>query len=193
MQEQFSALCADLEARGYRRNDCAIGGPLAIALSFLLALPFIGLASFLFGRFGVSRIQAQMPRELSFWMVVFIVALSSALAHELMHGVAWAAIGGKGLRGVGFGRQGCWCRLALSKRAYVCGVLTPFAVLGTASLAVMLLLPGTMTLLFTFINLMACGSDLLLALCLAGEKGSLIADNPSQMGYAAFRSQDDSE
>ena len=51
----------------------------------------------------------------------------------------------------------------------------------------MFVCPGTVSVLTMLVNFLLAGADLLIAFSALRERGALIADHPTQAGYAAFR------
>ena len=80
----------------------------------------------------------------------------------------------------------CACQAALSKKAYLCGVLAPFTVLGLGSILFVCAYPGTVSLLALMVNFVAAGADLLIAFKVFREGPCLIVDHPTQAGYIAY-------
>ena len=80
----------------------------------------------------------------------------------------------------------CACKAALTRGQYLVGVLLPFLVLGTGSAVFLFLYPGTVSVLTMAVNFVAAGADLLIALRAARERGALIADHPTEVGYIAY-------
>ena len=122
-------------------------------------------------------------------MFIAIIA-ASVVMHELLHGIGWAISSGKGWRVVHFNintmMPSCACKVALKKRAYLIGVLTPFVVLGLGSILFVFIYPGTISLLTMMVNFIAAGADLLIAFHVLKEGNCLIADHPTEAGYIAY-------
>ncbi len=81
----------------------------------------------------------------------------------------------------------CACTAPLGRGQYIAGVLAPFVLLGGGSVVFMFVYPGTVSVLTMLVNFLLAGADLLIAFSAMRERGSLIADHPTQAGYAAFR------
>lgn len=120
-------------------------------------------------------------------LVLLSVAAVSLLLHEALHALGWKRAGrlGRGevrllLRG---GLPRCVCGAVLPVRAYLAGLLFPFAVLGGGSLLFMVLCPGTVTVLAALVNLTLPGADLLLACRLLKSDAVLVVDCPDQTGF----------
>ena len=80
----------------------------------------------------------------------------------------------------------CACKVALKKKQYLIGVLTPFVILGLGSILFVFIYPGTISLLTMMVNFIAAGADLVIALNVLKEQDSLIVDHPTEAGYVTF-------
>lgn len=80
----------------------------------------------------------------------------------------------------------CVCKVALEKKAYLFGVLTPIVVLGFGSVLFIFIYPGTVSFLTMIVNFVSAGADLMIACNVLKERDALIADHPKEAGYIAF-------
>lgn len=80
----------------------------------------------------------------------------------------------------------CACKVALEKKQYLIGVLTPFVVLGLGSVVFLFIYPGTVSLLTILVNFVPSGADLIIAHNVLKEKESLIVGHPTEAGYISF-------
>lgn len=80
----------------------------------------------------------------------------------------------------------CACKVALEKKAYLIGVLTPLVVLGLGSILFIFIYPGTISLLTMVVIFISAGADLIIAFNVLKEKDVVIVDHPTEAGYIAF-------
>ena len=172
---------AAIRARTFSKSQAMIGG-------LLCALPFLVAVGCLF-RFALrDRAQLMTLGGPAFTLAFLAIIAVSATLHELLHALGWMLAGGLRWRDVHFHLSAMMpttsCERPLAKRAYLTGVLLPFAVLGLASLAFLVLSPGTLSLLAAFVNFTLAGADLLIAASVLREpRQARIADHPTLAGY----------
>ena len=148
----------------------------AMLYGVLCALPFLLAVGCLF-RFALrDRAQLMSLGGPSFFAAFLAIIAVSVTLHELLHGLGWMVAGSLHWQDVHFHLSAMMpttnCEIPLAKRAYLTGVLLPFAVLGLASLALLL------------INFTLAGADLVIALCVLREPQNVhIADHPTLAGY----------
>ncbi|MCC6397775.1 MAG: DUF3267 domain-containing protein [Bacteroidetes bacterium] len=166
-----------------RVNILAI--PVAIVPVVLLGLLFVAVNGW--GGFSLTVALFRQP------LTLFLVLIGGVLAHELLHGAAWAHFGNKPLTAITFGIH--WptltpfahCKEPLSAEAYRIGALTPALLLGIAPslLAIfagahMLLFPG---LVFTA----AAAGDFLIVWMLRGVRSTqMVLDHPDRAGCLVY-------
>lgn len=188
--EIFNKVQADLKASGYREKDVTISSGKAMILGVVYALPFIIIVGLLYRFILIERAYLLKISGLSFYIMLGANIVASVVIHELLHGIGWAVSSGKGWKVVRFNinamMPSCACKTALKKKAYLIGVLAPFAVLGLGSILFVFIYPGTISLLTMMVNFTAAGADILIAVKLLKEKDVLIADHPTEAGYMAF-------
>lgn len=160
----------------------------AMLYGVLCALPFLLAVGCLF-RFALrDRAQLMSLGGPSFFAAFLAIIAVSVTLHELLHGLGWMVAGSLRWRDVHFHLSAMMpttnCEIPLAKRAYLTGVLLPFAVLGLASLALLLIFPGTLSLLSALVNFTLAGADLVIAACVLREpQNARIADHPTLAGY----------
>ena len=188
--EIFNKVHADLKASGYREKNVTISSGKAMILGVVYALPFIIIVGLLYRFILIERAYLLKISGLSFYIMLGAIIVASVVIHELLHGIGWAVSSGKGWKVVRFNinamMPSCACKTALKKKAYLIGVLAPFAVLGLGSILFVFIYPGTISLLTMMVNFTAAGADILIAVKLLKEKDVLIADHPTEAGYMAF-------
>lgn len=162
--------------------------PQTMIYGVLCALPFL-LAVGCFFRFSLhDRAQLMALGGPAFFLVFLTIIAVSVMLHELLHGFGWMLAGHLRWQDVQFQVNAMMpttnCTQPLAKGAYLVGVLLPFAVLGFASLMLLLVLPSTFSLLATFVNLTLAGADLLIALfALREPRDARFKDHPTLAGY----------
>lgn len=160
----------------------------AMLYGVLCALPFLLAVGCLF-RFALrDRAQLMSLGGPTFFAAFLAIIAVSVTLHELLHGLGWMVAGSLRWRDVHFHLSAMMpttnCEIPLAKRAYLTGVLLPFAVLGLASLALLLIFPGTLSLLSALVNFTLAGADLVIAACVLREpQNARIADHPTLAGY----------
>lgn len=160
----------------------------AMLYGVLCALPFLAAVGAFFRFVLRERAQLMDLGGPTFFLAFLAIIIVSATLHERLHGLGWMAARHLRWQDVHFHLSAMMpqthCKLPLAKRAYLCGVLLPFAVLGLASLAFLLIFPGTLSLLSALINFTLAGADLAIALCVLREpQNARIADHPTLAGY----------
>lgn len=160
----------------------------AMLYGVLCALPFLIAVGCLF-RFALrDRAQLLTLGGPSFFIAFLAIIAVSVILHELLHGLGWMVAGPLRWQDVHFHLSALMpttsCEIPLAKRAYLIGVLLPFAVLGLASLTFLLIFPGTLSLLSALVNFTLAGADLVIAACVLREpQNARIADHPTLAGY----------
>lgn len=177
---------AALQAGGWRICRCTLTTARAYGWGLAFALPFLLLAGAAYRLFLLDR---ALLLDHTGLILLAVLAVSLPL-HEALHGLGWQLAGRPGRGAVRFLFRGglplCACRALLPVKAYLAGVLLPFAVLGGGSFLLLLLCPGTVTVLAAFVNLTLPGADLALAWRVLRSGAVLIADCPGQAGFTAL-------
>ncbi|MCI9019552.1 MAG: DUF3267 domain-containing protein [Eubacterium sp.] len=188
--ENFEEIKAQLHKQGYHEKDVTITSGKAMISGAAYALPFVIAFGLLYRFLLIERAYLLEASGLSFYIIFIAIIAVSAVIHELLHGAGWAAASGKGWNVVRFNinamMPSCACKVPLEKKAYLFGVLTPFAVLGAGSVCFLFLYPGTVSFLTMIVNVISAGADLLIACNVLKERDVLIADHPTEAGYIAF-------
>lgn len=188
--EEFEKMKVQLHEKGYKEKDVTITSGKAMTLGVLYALPFVIVFGLLYRFFLIERAHLSEVGGLSFYIMFIVIIAISVVIHELLHGIGWAISSGKGWNVVRFNinamMPSCACKVALEKKQYLIGVLTPFIILGIGSVLFVFIYPGTVSLLTMLVNFIAAGADLVIALNVLKEKESLIVDHPTEAGYITF-------
>jgi hypothetical protein len=169
-------------------TDLSISIARATVYALGLSLPLVGLmllAYLTLSPAGAVSSTLTVPS-----MLVFLVVLiGGILAHEAIHGLAWACFGRLPLRRIRFGFQAATLTPyahaldPLPARAYRLGGVMPAILLGGLPFAVGTGLGSPPLALFGMIFVLAAGGDLLvLWLIRAVDAGALVQDHPSRAG-----------
>ena len=166
-----------------RMNVLAI--PVAIVPVLLLGFLFVAVN----GWGGFSHAAALFRRPLA----LFLVLIGGVLAHELLHGAAWAHFGRKPLTSISFGIH--WptltpfahCREPLSVEAYRIGAVTPALLLGIGP-SVLAIFTGAHVLLFPgLVFTAAAAGDFLILWMLRGVRSTqMVLDHPDRAGCLVY-------
>lgn len=135
--ENFEKIKAQLHEQGYHEKDVTITSGKAMISGVFYSLPFVIIFGLLYRFLLIERAYLLEVSGLSFYIIFMVIIAISVVIHELLHGVGWAAASGKGWSVVRFNinamMPSCACKVALEKKSYLVGVLTPFVVLGLGS------------------------------------------------------------
>jgi hypothetical protein len=188
--ENFEKIKAQLHEQGYHEKDVTITSGKAMISGVFYSLPFVIIFGLLYRFLLIERAYLLEVSGLSFYIIFMVIIAISVVIHELLHGVGWAAASGKGWSVVRFNinamMPSCACKVALEKKSYLVGVLTPFVVLGLGSVFFVFIYPGTVSFLTMLVNFISAGADLIIARNVLKERDVLIADHPKEAGYVAF-------
>ena len=188
--EEFEKMKRKLHEKGYKEKDVTISSGKAMILGVLYALPFVVILGLLYRFLLIEMAHLSEVGGLSFYIMFIVIIAVSVVIHELLHGIGWAIASSKGWDVVRFNinamMPSCACKVALKKKQYLIGVLTPFVVLGLSSILFVFIYPGTISLLTMMVNFIAAGADLVIAINVLKEHNSLIVDHQTEAGYIIF-------
>lgn len=181
----------ELNNLGYIEKEVTFSTTKAMFLGIVCALPFIFTFGFFYRIFLIEQAYLTDVSGISFYVVFLGIIAVSTIIHELLHGVGWAISSKKGWSIIHFNinvlMPSCACKIILSQKKYLFGVLSPFVVLGIGSIILLVVYPGTISVLTMAINFGLAGADLVIAFYIIREKGALIVDHPTKAGYIAYR------
>lgn len=189
--QEFQKMKTQLLEKGYHEKNVTITSGKAMCLGVLYALPFVIICGLLYRFLLIDQAHLLEIGGLSFYIMFIVIIVISVVVHELLHGIGWAVSSGKGWNVVRFNinamMPSCACKVALEKKQYLIGVLTPFVFLGIGSILFEFIYPGTISVLTMMVNFIAAGADLIIAFNVLKEAGnSLIVDHPTKAGYISF-------
>ena len=126
---------------------------------------------------------------------IFLIALIIGIvAHELIHGAAWAGFAKNGFKSIKFGIMWkmftpyCHCKEPLKVGQYTLGGIMPAIILGFIPAIWAIIIGNIGLLVFGMFFTVAAGGDFLIINALRKEKkDTLIEDHPSEVGYYAYR------
>lgn len=177
-------------ADGYTEKNVTVSSSKATIVGTLYALPFVLLFGLIYRFFLIDNAHLSEAGGFAFYIMFIVIIAVFVVIHELLHGIGWAVSSGKGWNVVRFNihamMPSCACKVALQKKQYLIGVLTPFVVLGLGSVLFIFIYPGTISVLTMMVNFIAAGADLMIASNVLREQESLIVDHPTEAGYIAF-------
>lgn len=188
--KEYDLKCKDMEKKGYDIVRCIFTKKQLFSWGVLLPLPLVIIAGIIF-RFLLS--DRAYIGELNQSVTVIVILLFSTIIHELIHGIVWGANCHDFWKSIKINwsifMPSCHCCEVLSSCNYLNGVLAPLIVLGGGGFLLMMIFPSTYTLLFTLINILIAGGDLIIALKVLKYKGCIVFDMPHEMGFTVFKSK----
>ncbi len=186
----FEALRTRMQENGYRERSTVISVFKANVLAIVTAGPFALLAVVCYTLMWGSRLSAFLPPEQA--LLVLLLFLLSLPVHELLHGIGWCAAGRTGFQNIRFGIMWssltpyCHCSGPLSAGQYLFGLLLPFFVLGLGLSAAAIAAGNGILLWLGVFSLLGAGGDTTICCYLLKYRKALIADHPTECGFAAF-------
>ena len=189
----FEALCAQMARAGYRQKDFVIGILQANTLSFLIMLPFLALAAWIYSPF-IAAGGSFFPGAQFFLLFLAIVGL--LVVHECIHGLPWGLFAPRHFASISFGviwkalTPYCTCSAPLRRWQYALGTAMPTLVLGAGLTMAAAALHQNWLFLLVEIMILGGGGDFLILLRLFRYRPSspdvLCLDHPYECGFVAF-------
>ena len=173
-------------------RDLSVSLARANVYTLAVSLPLVGLMVLAY--FGLSPI-APIPAPVTLTSTVLFLALLAAgiLAHEAIHGLAWAYFGRLPLRRIRFGIQASTLTPyahaldPMPARAYRLGAILPALLLGALPFVVGTAVGSASLALYGMIFVFAAGGDLLVLWLIRGvDARALVQDHPSRAGCIAL-------
>jgi hypothetical protein len=172
------------------KTDVSISIAEANKAALLFAVPVtIGLIGLYLAEWGLGRLLHGLrtsPGLLIGWLVLVVIGVG---VHEVIHGLAWAALGRQPLSSIqfGFDRKAfapyCHCTLPMEVTAYRLGAVLPALLLGVLPYAVGLARGYAWLMAYGVIFITAAAGDLLVLWLLRRvPAGKLVADHPTRAG-----------
>lgn len=174
----------------YKTRDVTLTTTQTMLKGVMCSLPFVLLIGFGYRFLLLDRAVLLDISGIRFYMLFIAIIAFVTVVHEWLHGLGWAISSGKGWGVIKFNisavMPSCACKVLLSKKSYLIGVLLPFIVLGIGSIIFLLAYPGTISLLTMVTSFVGAGGDLAIALNVIKERpDTLISDHPTAAGYVA--------
>ena len=189
----FEALCAQMARAGYRQKDFVIGILQANTLSFLIMLPFLALAAWIYSPF-IAAGGSFFPGAQFFLRFLAIGGLR--VVHECIHGLTWGLFAPRHFASISFGviwkalTPNCTCSAPLRRWQYALGTAIPTLVLGAGLTMAAAALHQNWLFLLAEIMILGGGGDFLILLRLFRYRPSspdvLCLDHPYECGFVAF-------
>ena len=196
--KKFEAVCADMEAKGYRKVELTIGIVWANVVAILLAIPIIaiGIGLFVVNNPGVIPFIRGYRDMLIFLISIFVLVF----VHEVIHAVTWSFFAENGMKDIelGFMKQYltpyATCCTPLRKRAYILGALMPMIILGIIPLIIAITIGSPLLLSVGLLMTIVAGGDIMIVFKLityrSNAREKLIYDHPTQAGCYVFEKGD---
>lgn len=194
-KEEFETMAAKLSDEGYTQKLIEIGKVEMNTMVFVTALPIIIPLLILYFVFvndwSVGAIDL---------FIAIVIFFASIVIHEVLHGVVWMIFAKNKWRSIAFGfiketaTPYCNCKEPLKKYQIILGTLTPALILGVGLGIVAIICGSMMLLVAAFLNIFACGGDLLIIIKLLLYKSDatsvLFIDHPYEIGTAIFEKRE---
>jgi len=124
-----------------------------------------------------------------------VMMLIGIVVHELIHGVTWMLLVGKGFRHLSFGFMVgavyCHIDVPMRKRQYVIGALMPLLLLGVIPWAAGIVAGSMLWMLFGAFLITGAMGDIMIVWVIRKEPAeSLVYDHPSEAGCYVYRKVD---
>jgi len=170
-------------------RDCTVSMMRANLLVLVSAGPLVAALALAFAaRWGEVSLARGVWTLLD--PVVFLLSVpAGVVAHELIHGLAWAVFARRPLRAIRFGFQ--WRGVApyahprdpMPVNAYRAGAAMPAVILGLVPAGVAIATGASLLMAWSLLFTLAAGGDLVVLWLLRDvEPGSLVQDHPTRAG-----------
>lgn len=190
--ELFNKITADLESRGYRRENITVSSAKANLLGMVAGgVPVI---PFFFAYFIINR---TLNTDIdTIWVYLMLpIFVASIIIHELLHGTGWILFTKGKFKSIAFGvvwqalMPYCTCKEPLRKGHYITGLVLPFIILGVIPCIISCVIGSIALLFFGGMMIVCAGGDLLIFFLIMKSKlkgDVLFLDHPTDVGLAAF-------
>ena len=191
--EKFNEEIEKLKKEGYKERDLTISALKANILAFVTIIPLILILSISYYFFSRNfNIDYIFITTSSFLFIVFLSFFILIIIHELIHALAFAIFSENHFKGVSFGfiwktlTPYCTISKPLKKFQYIMGIGMPCFVLGVIPSIIAIALGNFLLLLFSFIQILGAGGDLLIIYLILANKNEkkdvLYYDHPTEIG-----------
>ncbi|MCB9425605.1 MAG: DUF3267 domain-containing protein [Flavobacteriales bacterium] len=119
--------------------------------------------------------------------LVAAIVLGSIVVHELIHGLTWAYLTGKGMKAIKFGVKWsmltpyCHCTEPMLIKHYKIGGLMPGVVLGVIPFTISLITGDISTFFFSLFNTTGAVGDFMMLYVMRGQKNTDYAQDSSEI------------
>jgi hypothetical protein len=181
----------EVTVSGFRiKKDLSVSMVAANVYSLVFAVPlavlFISLYLALWGKQGLIQVRDEISQQIIFFALLVLLGI---FLHELIHGAAWALLGKKSLKTIGYGVN--WkavspyahCREPLPVGTYRLGAILPGIILGFIPVIIGILSGIGWIFFYGLIFTVAAGGDLVVLWLLRQENfDDWVLDHESRAG-----------
>ncbi len=192
-KNDFEKLSSEMQQKGYKTKNIIINTQQAKHLCFLIMLPFIALAFWIYYHVNGFNLDC-----LSVGFVVALIVFISCLTilHELIHGITWGLFAKNHFHSIDFGiiwssfSPYCTCSEPLKKWQYLLGTAMPTLVLGGGGAVAAVMTNQLLIFLLAEYMIVSGGGDFLIILKSilyhTDKKESVYCDHPYECGFVVF-------
>lgn len=192
--ETVQQITAELEDKGYQKEEVTINLVYANVMAFVLCLPICAAFAIWFSIYNSGySFHIGMYQPLIFLLLILVFVI----VHELIHGICWSISAKNHWKSIDFGfikeylTPYCTCMEPLTKPAYIIGCLMPGIVLGILPMTVAVFMNSISVLLFGAFMTLSAGGDLLIALKLLlykyNQQNAILLDHPTLCGFIIYK------
>jgi len=170
-------------------QDLTISLARANVYTLAVSLPLVGLMLLAYLELSPAVLVPASTLTLPASMLFLALIVAGILAHEAIHGLAWAFFGRLPLRRIRFGFQASTLTPyahaldPMPARAYRLGAILPALLLGGLAFLLGTIVGSPLLALFGMIFVFAAGGDLLVLWLIRGvDARALVQDHPSRAG-----------
>ena len=177
-------------------QDLSISLARANVYTLAVSLPLVGLMLLAYLGLSPAGVAPTAALTLPSALLFLVLVVAGILAHEAIHGLAWALFGRLPLRRIRFGFQASTLTPyahavdPLTARAYRIGAVLPALLLGGLPFVVGTVIGSASLALFGMIFVFAAGGDVLILWLIRGvDPRALVQDHPSRAGCIVLPSR----
>ena len=194
-----------LEGEKYRKTELSLTAAEANVQALAFMVPIVLVYGTAYWVIWPEQFAAQNLRQLVQThqqllmvspLVMLLVFVLGAVAHELLHGLTWAVFCKNGLKSIEYGVHWkvltpyCHCKEVLPLRHYIIGGMMPGLVMGLLPALVGIATGHFLLFLFgLFFSIAAAGDLLILWMLRHQHSSSLVQDHPDKIGCYVLSKQ----